>query len=320
MTDNRTKPDAIGVSTEKISAEIMQTTPNNKLYSSNDSSPADILVGKNDSVGKSYLTKIDGSNRGGNIDPKESSRNPTTPKSVTINLSANKLKESLDNDTNADEDRTEESTPLIPRSNTIWSICDKIWLVTFILMVIVGLFVGVSLLIWLGYEKSNFHLIVKSKWTTVYPTREMVKLKLPLRKVSLIEIDASDGNVCGGNYYYSSCVRVIQNRHMNELKEPDILYNFIVDQDGTIYEGRGWENCTCNGEFLGEQLTIGILVNDGNIGHKVPIYVKNFLGKAENKLVPCFTISTHNDTVLKPVVQRVKEVIDWNNCSQPFQQ
>lgn len=321
MSDINSKPDTAKESSEKISssnAESNQPTPNSKFHLSNDTSPTSILVSKTDYGSKTYLPKTDSSNQGSLItSSKESGQGVTTPKSVTIDLSANKLRESLNSNPEDDEDNQEangESTPLIPRSNTIWSMCDKVLLVTFILMVIVGLLVGITLLLWLGYERSHYHLVVKSQWTTIYPTQEMLRLKLPLHNVSLIEINASDINVCGGNYYYSSCVRLIQRQNMNQLKEPDILYNFIVDQDGTIYEGRGWENCTCNGIFSDDELTIGILVNDGHIGHKVPMYVKNFLGNTEKKLEPCFTVTTYNDTALKPIVERVKQIVDWDKC------
>lgn len=35
-------------------------------------------------------------------------------------------------------------------------------------------------------------------------------------------------------------LKILQNYHINEKKWSDIGYNFLVGEDGNVYEGRGW--------------------------------------------------------------------------------
>ena len=53
----------------------------------------------------------------------------------------------------------------------------------------------------------------------------------------------------GGSRAYcttqSSCTAIVrgyQNHHMNIKGWLDIGYNFVVGEDGNVYEGRGWDN------------------------------------------------------------------------------
>uniref|UniRef100_A0A8C3FAR0 Peptidoglycan-recognition protein n=1 Tax=Chrysemys picta bellii TaxID=8478 RepID=A0A8C3FAR0_CHRPI len=48
------------------------------------------------------------------------------------------------------------------------------------------------------------------------------------------------GNRCTSQASCSRQVRGIQNYHMDTQRWPDIGYNFLIGEDGRVYEGRGW--------------------------------------------------------------------------------
>ena len=47
---------------------------------------------------------------------------------------------------------------------------------------------------------------------------------------------------CTNQNSCAAIVRGYQNYHMNRQRWPDIGYNFVVGEDGNVYEGRGWDN------------------------------------------------------------------------------
>jgi peptidoglycan recognition protein len=59
--------------------------------------------------------------------------------------------------------------------------------------------------------------------------------------VTYAVIHHSAGNTCTTKSTCISYVRGIQNLHMDTNGWGDIGYNFLVGEDGNIYEGRGWK-------------------------------------------------------------------------------
>ena len=46
---------------------------------------------------------------------------------------------------------------------------------------------------------------------------------------------------CTNQNSCAAIVRGVQNYHMNNKRLRDIGYNFVVGEDGNVYEGRGWD-------------------------------------------------------------------------------
>ncbi|XP_050507717.1 uncharacterized protein LOC126885273 isoform X2 [Diabrotica virgifera virgifera] len=214
--------------------------------------------------------------------------------------------ESLDN---------EESTPLLSGIPLNRRFLDRLWLVLFIILIVLAVSIGAFLLIWLGQTQSEsgfFNYILKNQWITLEAGYEspnhMRKLKLPARSVFLIELNSMDKTVCREAESYENCVELLRKNQMKYGHEPDILYNFIVDQDGSIYEGRSWERCSCKGSFTDEDITIAFLIDHNFIIEAVPRYVFNFLNQAtvDQKLDPCYKTFVYNGTILYVVSDYIK--------------
>ncbi|GAA2622745.1 hypothetical protein GCM10010425_17090 [Streptomyces spororaveus] len=71
----------------------------------------------------------------------------------------------------------------------------------------------------------------RSQWGA-RPPKEVTRV--PLSERTGFTVHYSDGPT-------SQTVRAIQNYHMDGQGWSDIGYNFLVDRDGRIYEGRGWD-------------------------------------------------------------------------------
>ncbi|WP_030212306.1 peptidoglycan-binding protein [Streptomyces sp. NRRL WC-3626] len=79
---------------------------------------------------------------------------------------------------------------------------------------------------------AQLDVISRSQWNA-RPPRQVVKVPYGQRVGFAVHYSA-------GNKYQT--VRAIQNYHMDSNGWDDIGYNFLVDWQGRIYEGRGWTN------------------------------------------------------------------------------
>ncbi|CAI9601806.1 unnamed protein product, partial [Staurois parvus] len=79
-------------------------------------------------------------------------------------------------------------------------------------------------------------IVSRSQWRGRNPTCRS-RLSTPVPNVI---IHHTEGAFCNSQATCSAQVRNIQNYHMNSQKWCDIGYNFLIGEDGTIYEGRGW--------------------------------------------------------------------------------
>ncbi|XP_039366945.1 peptidoglycan-recognition protein SC2-like [Mauremys reevesii] len=79
-------------------------------------------------------------------------------------------------------------------------------------------------------------IITRSQWGA-RPPRSRVPLKTP---VPYVIIHHTVGNRCFNLASCSREVKGIQNYHMDSNRWPDIGYNFLIGEDGRVYEGRGW--------------------------------------------------------------------------------
>ncbi|XP_039366792.1 peptidoglycan-recognition protein SC2-like [Mauremys reevesii] len=79
-------------------------------------------------------------------------------------------------------------------------------------------------------------IVSRSQWGAWSP-KSRTSLKTP---VPYVIIHHTAGNRC---YSQASCiqqVKSIQNYHMGSRGWSDIGYNFLIGEDGRVYEGRGW--------------------------------------------------------------------------------
>ncbi|XP_075771384.1 peptidoglycan-recognition protein SC2-like [Pelodiscus sinensis] len=79
-------------------------------------------------------------------------------------------------------------------------------------------------------------IVSRSQWGA-RPPKSRVPLKTP---VPLLIIHHTDGKSCSSQAACSRVVKGIQNDHMDRNRWADIGYNFLVGEDGRVYEGRGW--------------------------------------------------------------------------------
>ncbi|XP_065277171.1 peptidoglycan-recognition protein SC2-like [Emys orbicularis] len=79
-------------------------------------------------------------------------------------------------------------------------------------------------------------IISRSQWGAQPPT-STVPLSTP---VPYVIIYHTAGSSCTSQASCSQVVRGIQNYHMDSNGWTDIAYNFLIGEDGNVYEGRGW--------------------------------------------------------------------------------
>nr|AAY27974.1 peptidoglycan recognition protein 2 precursor [Euprymna scolopes] len=79
-------------------------------------------------------------------------------------------------------------------------------------------------------------LVSRSEWGA-RPPKEVVSIPMPVKMV-FIHHTAMD--YCTNISTCSEQMRKIQNFHMDDRGWFDIGYNYLVGEDGRVYEGRGW--------------------------------------------------------------------------------
>uniref|UniRef100_A0A8C8VQ34 Peptidoglycan-recognition protein n=1 Tax=Pelusios castaneus TaxID=367368 RepID=A0A8C8VQ34_9SAUR len=79
-------------------------------------------------------------------------------------------------------------------------------------------------------------IVSRSQWGARSP-KSRTPLKTP---VPLVIIHHTEGNLCSSLASCSKEVKGIQNYHLDKRGWADIGYNFLIGEDGRVYEGRGW--------------------------------------------------------------------------------
>ncbi|XP_033220942.1 uncharacterized protein LOC117175344 [Belonocnema kinseyi] len=90
------------------------------------------------------------------------------------------------------------------------------------------------------YEKSssNSNIITRSEWGAKPPKGPVDKLSKNPPPFVVVHHSATEG--CTSQAICQARVRSFQDYHINHNNWSDIGYNFLVGEDGNIYEGRGW--------------------------------------------------------------------------------
>ncbi|XP_023023757.2 peptidoglycan recognition protein [Leptinotarsa decemlineata] len=170
-----------------------------------------------------------------------------------------------------------------------------LWLVCLGLILVVGLTTGVYLLCREGEEETftGTILIRKTEWDTFSPEQNITELKFPVDKVEIFTILSSTIR-CDNDTNCDLLPKSIQAEHMNATEETDILSNFLLDNDGRLYEDQGWTYVSGARTDGANILYIGIVGNPGDISvsKKQAGTITAFLefAVAQKKLIPCFQV------------------------------
>ncbi|XP_076240325.1 peptidoglycan recognition protein S2 [Calliopsis andreniformis] len=82
------------------------------------------------------------------------------------------------------------------------------------------------------------NIISREEWGAKPPKSSLRNLAVDPPPYIIIHHSASNG--CTTRAICQAKVRNFQNYHMNEKGWEDIGYNFLIGEDGNVYEGRGW--------------------------------------------------------------------------------
>nr|XP_034178569.1 peptidoglycan recognition protein 3-like [Osmia lignaria] len=146
--------------------------------------------------------------------------------------------------------------------------------------------------------QSQPNIISRSEWGAKPPTGRVGNLGITPSYV-IIHHSATDG--CTTQAICQSRVRSFQNYHMNTNKWSDIGYNFVVGEDGNVYEGRGWGKIGSHAPNYNSK-SIGICII-GNFVNRNPNSaainaVQNLIsyGVSMGKITSTYTLLGHRQT------------------------
>ncbi|KAM7357056.1 peptidoglycan-recognition protein SD-like [Cochliomyia hominivorax] len=119
----------------------------------------------------------------------------------------------------------------------------------------------VVVLCFLSLVLGDVNIVTRMEWNAKEPANPLTSLELP---VSRIIIAHTAGNDCKSKEQCSQQVRNIQHFHMSKYNYDDIAYNYLIGNDGNIYEGRGSDHQ-------------GALVKGYNVGSIGVAFIGNFI-------------------------------------------
>ncbi|XP_006901341.1 PREDICTED: peptidoglycan recognition protein 1-like [Elephantulus edwardii] len=124
------------------------------------------------------------------------------------------------------------------------------------------------------------------------------KLSLPARYVI---VSHTAGASCDSPASCQQQARNVQYYHVRERKWCDVAYNFLIGDDGLVYEGRGWDTKGDHTGYIWNPMSIGITFM-GNYMERVPPAralraAQNLLacGVARGALLPQYEVKGHRD-------------------------
>ncbi|NP_033428.1 peptidoglycan recognition protein 1 precursor [Mus musculus] len=174
-----------------------------------------------------------------------------------------------------------------------------------------------ALLALLGLATSCSFIVPRSEWRAL-PSECSSRLGHPVRYVV---ISHTAGSFCNSPDSCEQQARNVQHYHKNELGWCDVAYNFLIGEDGHVYEGRGWN---IKGDHTGpiwNPMSIGITFM-GNFMDRVP--AKRALRAALN-LLECgvsrgflrsnYEVKGHRDvqSTLSPGDQLYQVIQSWEH-------
>ncbi|XP_011300882.1 peptidoglycan-recognition protein SC2-like [Fopius arisanus] len=105
--------------------------------------------------------------------------------------------------------------------------------------VLVAIGVNLFLLSWMSQAFGASPTIIKRAEWGARPPRKTPE-QLSVNPPPFVIIHHADSDGCTSQAICQARVRAFQNYHMDHNNWDDIGYNFLVGEDGNIYEGRGW--------------------------------------------------------------------------------
>jgi N-acetylmuramoyl-L-alanine amidase len=121
-------------------------------------------------------------------------------------------------------------------------------------------------------------IVSRAEWGARRPT-SIAPISRPVPRYF---VHHTEGTVCTTQAACSAVVRGIQNYHMDSRGWADIGYNFLVGEDGNVYEGRGWDRKGAHSPLYNSQ-AYGVSIM-GNFMHRNPNAAAL---KATQQLITC---------------------------------
>ncbi|XP_045843640.1 peptidoglycan recognition protein 1 [Meles meles] len=185
-------------------------------------------------------------------------------------------------------------------------------LLTWALLALFGLGLGVP---GEDFPCSCCPIVPRREWKA--PASKCVdKLKLPARYVV---VSHTAGSPCDSP---ASCLKQVQNvhsYHAGTLNWCDVGYNFLIGEDGLVYEGRGWDTKGDHTGKIWNPISIGISFM-GNYMERSPPpralrAAQSLLvcGVTQGKLSPTYEVKGHRDVqrTLSPGDQLYEIIQTW---------
>ncbi|XP_043852595.1 peptidoglycan recognition protein 1 [Dromiciops gliroides] len=159
-------------------------------------------------------------------------------------------------------------------------------------------------------------IVQRSEWMGLPSKCPKKSLNLP---VEYVVISHTAGSPCFSPAECEQQMRNIQAYHMNTLGWCDIAYNFLIGEDGLIYEGRGWSIIGAHTGPTWNPISLGISFM-GNFMERGPapraIRAAQSLincGKLHGVLTPQYMIKGHRDIqrTLSPGAKLYSNLQSW---------
>ncbi|GLG97167.1 Peptidoglycan-recognition protein SB2 [Gryllus bimaculatus] len=193
------------------------------------------------------------------------------------------------------------------------------------LVSVLSLISGITLIVWWKYESDNtlvsIDFISRSAWEAkpVKTTAQPLCVNPP----SIVVLMDSNTDRC---YSFEDCSHLIRKIQEQDIpKHDDITYNFLIGNDGRVYEGRGWDTPGYHSGQLNDK-SIGVaLIGNFNYyqpSEKILEVCQKFLeeGVRSKKLDPNYKVIGRKQVMNKennPGEHLWKIIRDWprwTNC------
>ncbi|XP_012508961.1 PREDICTED: peptidoglycan recognition protein 1 [Propithecus coquereli] len=158
-------------------------------------------------------------------------------------------------------------------------------------------------------------IVPRSEWRAQESNCDQ-RLSLP---VLYVVVSHTAGSTCDSPASCLQQVRNVQHYHTQTLQWCDVAYNFLIGEDGLVYEGRGWHTKGNHAGTNWNAMSIGISFM-GNYMERVPPpralrAAKNLLacGVAQGVLRPDYQVKGHRDVqkTLSPGDQLYRIIQQW---------